>query len=390
MSLIDASTVERPPYVEQDRRNVEYTPIYWLSDAEAARHLDATGAEYFTAINPEGLEGVAEFVAKLRPLQESLPRGGRLLSIGVGQGSELLALGELFGDSAEILGADICQTALDRAATNLDRAGVEANLIKASATDLPFKESDGTGVDGVVHSALLHEVYSYIPDGKLAFDQAAMSTARALNEGGVWILRDFATPPEAARMIIFELKTEEAKDFYDYFRSRFRTFPDWDPGHKSQIKEQFDPQIAYPPLDASGRVRLRYLDAAELMLHFRNYVDHTQRGLIARRDAHWKEADERYLIPHPGKDGLTPMPVYDYTTYVAGIANAALEGTDFEIEVLQSETAPRPSTADFHRGHFGIYDEAGERVPGAIESVPKKMELLFRKVRRNVSQMPSD
>jgi ubiquinone/menaquinone biosynthesis C-methylase UbiE len=70
----------------------------------------------------------------------ALERGARLLEIGCGVGAVLAVLGQGFPD-VRLVGVDIEQKQLDFARGHLQRAGVDATLLKADALALPFEEN---------------------------------------------------------------------------------------------------------------------------------------------------------------------------------------------------------------------------------------------------------
>ena len=68
-----------------------------------------------------------------------LEPGTRLLEIGCGAGAVLAVLGQEF-PGVRLTGVDIEPKQLDFARGHLERAGVEADLLKADALDLPFAD----------------------------------------------------------------------------------------------------------------------------------------------------------------------------------------------------------------------------------------------------------
>ena len=68
-----------------------------------------------------------------------LPTGTRLLEVGCGVGAVLAVLGQEYR-GLRLAGVDIERRQLETAAEHLERAGVEATLVQADATALPFDD----------------------------------------------------------------------------------------------------------------------------------------------------------------------------------------------------------------------------------------------------------
>ncbi len=128
--------------------------------------------------------------AKLKQLAQFLPNPGVVVSVGIGSGEKAQAAAELF-KGAQIHGLDISRQAILSAQEKLTLSGMKDNWIEGSATKMPFRENS---IDGFIMSAILHEIYSYIPDGKQAWSQAIKEVATKLAENGAFLLRDFAAP----------------------------------------------------------------------------------------------------------------------------------------------------------------------------------------------------
>jgi 2-polyprenyl-3-methyl-5-hydroxy-6-metoxy-1,4-benzoquinol methylase len=70
----------------------------------------------------------------------TLPSGTRLLEIGCGVGAVLAVLGQEF-PGVRLSGVDIESRQLEYARVHLERSGVEASLVEADATALPFADA---------------------------------------------------------------------------------------------------------------------------------------------------------------------------------------------------------------------------------------------------------
>ncbi|GEM_PF-6098934 len=122
---------------------------------------------------------------------------------------------------------------------------------------------------------------------------------------------------------------------------------------------------------------------AEVMLKFRNFWNDYQSGLTRVGDVNWKEIDEAYLVPNPYLSDFTVMSPVTYVTTVLGEANQSLQNTNFQMVSIQNELSERPETNDFLAQHFTL-DMPGiaETNRALINNTTKKMELVFRKVKK--------
>ena len=242
-------------------------------DIESARqHLDNAPNQYFEAINKYSEEEFLNFVKKLEPIINFLKNPHSIASVGVGGGLELRVLYELFKEKhTEIIGVDLSKKALSSARKYLTEHNVRALLVQSSAVEMPFKYTNDY-MDGIVLSAIMHEIYSYVEDGKIAWIKAIQEASMTLSNNGVLLLRDFAGP-EINDLIEISFLDQDVKDFYSYFRERFRTFDTWNKDEVEKMKDKRNKQDDYPILsEGQASVIMPFGTAAELMLHYRNYV----------------------------------------------------------------------------------------------------------------------
>ncbi len=345
----------------------------------AQEHLDSAPSGYLEAINEVDPEELVKHVEKVGPLLDYAPNAGCVVSVGVGSGLELRALRHLYPDASKtrIIGLDLSMQAIASAIQYLKYHNVLAELIHGSALNMPFR-TNGQVVDGLVFSAILHEVYSYVPDGRRAWKLALQEAFQNLAPGGVLVLRDFAAPEKHGPAEV-QFISDEAIAFYDYFRQRYRTFETWE---TDDVKAMHDRRVTFDdfPPATGGKVILEFRDAAEMMLHFRNYIDHIERGILVPGDTSWKEIDECYLVPQKDEMGVDRrMAPADYAREVLKIGCESLGGSTGSVVLLRDVVAERPDTAEFLQYHFGITMEGVEKELTLFRQIPRKMEYAFRK-----------
>lgn len=276
---------------------------------------------------------------------------------------------------------DLSDKAIQVADSYIKEHHVVSELIQGSATDIPF-EKVGKLADGIVLSSILHEVYSYVPNGKDAWRKSIESAAKNLNNNGILLLRDFAgTTIEGDVSISF--LSNFAREFYEYFRERYRTFQTWEEGDRKCMQDRRISKDDFPAISlADESLSLPFVKAAEMMLHFRNYADHVNKQLIEIAEPTWKEADETYLIPDPTSQAFQVMPPNIYVVRVIQSANHALKDTDTEFVCRSRQISPRPNTSTFLKLHFGLEKENTDS-DELFDQIPQKMELVFQKIRKN-------
>lgn len=349
-------------------------------------HLDSAGPEYLDAINETTPEGLLLATEKMQPLKDFLKTGeGVVVSVGVGQGEEIHALHELFKDTdTYVVGIDISHVALERAAQRIRKNNLRAALLDCHAAQTPFPECS---VKGMVYSSVLHEIASYHSDSIEALNLTLGGGAKALEDGGVIFIRDFAAPSVPFDVEI-TLRDEMTAHFYDYFASHFRSFGSW--GEiGSRIRDKGSERYFPSHIDGDLRLTMSLDRAGELLLHYRNFWNDMQRGYTYVGDRTWKDLDERYYIQDAQSTRPIAMSPEHYSDAVLESVNKTLAEKGSQLEVVMITTDQRPETSAFLAQHFDL------RLPGAawdateelIDQVTRKMTLAFRKTIQDTTSL---
>lgn len=369
--------INQNPENSEEEKEDEYS----INIESAKQHLDNVPDQYFEMINENTEAEFQSFIKKLEPIRRFLQNPTLVMSVGVGGGLELRSLAELFkGDeNTKIIGLDLSKKALDTAKKYLDKYGVHALLVQSGAVNMPFKQNN-THVNGIVLSAIMHEIYSYVEDGKSAWKKAVQEASITLSENGILLLRDFAAP-ETNDIIEVSFLNQDVEDFYEYFRTRFRTFKTWSATEVDKMKDKRTTLDDYPQLGKSKKgVTLPFSLAAELMLHYRNYVAGLKNGVITGFSDSWKEVDEQYLIPDP--DSSIIMNPKHYKDKVLQCANDRLAKDYYRLECVMLEVVGRPETANEMRKYFSLKHEKLSQEE-LFKQATSKMESAFKKVKLN-------
>lgn len=377
--------------VETDLKNSGISnPFDWREaldvqpvNVEPARdHLNSVSDGYFEAIGGT----LDEVKRKLLPLKNVLPNPRCIVSVGVGNGKELHVLAETF-ESSKIIGLDLSSKAIDATRRYLsdktiNGKAVAATLVESSAVKMTTSSlRDEPHIDGFVFSAIMHEIYSYVEDGKKAWMLAIEEAVTLLAVDGCILLRDFAAP-EVKRAVAITCKTDEAKAFYQYFRERFRTFEFWKEEDRNNFLDRRTENKGDYPLPTEGQrsFTLPLDKTAELLLHFRNHAREKEASSFIPLDPRWKEIDERYLPFDPGSASDTTMTMDTYIERVLAVANKKIKHLDQRLVLEQKTLSPRAETAAFLREHFVLETKDGTSSDDLLEQIPQKMELVFRKI----------
>ncbi len=286
------------------------------ADVDFARtYLERTTSSSYLASILSTPESLITTKSKLSPFTSGLLNPRRVVSVGVGSGEELQGLSELLPPGVALYGLDLSPSALAFCREYLGKYDLKPNLVEGSAIDMPFRSNS---VDGVVMSAILHEIYSYVASGKEAWKRGIRGVATILDEQGSFLLRDFESPKDGDSTVELQLRTDFSKDFYKYFRKYFRTFTAW-PGqevdeieHRRTAEDSDFPQL----LPDQDLIKLRLSDTAELALHFRNFYNDFSHGQTNFEDAGWKEINETYFVPDPNNSSITTM---DKSRYIQAV-----------------------------------------------------------------------
>jgi ubiquinone/menaquinone biosynthesis C-methylase UbiE len=332
----------------------------------AQKYLSMTEAIYSS-------ESQKKTRAKLEPLAQFLPNPQTVVSVGIGSGEEVQVAAKLFSD-AQVYGLDISRGAILSAREKFALSDNE--WIEGSATNLPFKENS---VDGIIMSAIMHEVYSYVPDGKQAWRQAIREVATKLAENGAFLLRDFEAP-DVKGVITMHITSNVARQFYEFFREHYRVFASQRKEEATAFIEKRAPNDNdYPPVDKkTDVVPLLYVRAAEVILHFHNFF----RDRIKLGNIDWKEINESYLPPHPSHNPAMAMSKQEYIETVLAEGNKALADTPYTFICVQDTSSERPQASKLLAEHFSLQLPESEMTSEQlVNGVNKKMELVFKKVR---------
>ncbi|MDH3242653.1 MAG: methyltransferase domain-containing protein [Alphaproteobacteria bacterium] len=118
-------------------------------------------------------------------------QGDTVIEIGCGTGMNFPLLREKVGPEGRIIGVDISEAMLKRAAKRIDAAGWKnVELVRSSAADYAFPE----GVDGIIATGVL----TYEPD----YDKVIERGARALAPGKRWVVFDYKMPTGWFRRLV--------------------------------------------------------------------------------------------------------------------------------------------------------------------------------------------
>ncbi len=354
-----------------------------FDESFAKSYLERTASTaYYKSLDQGRPEDQVQTKIKLSKLLEYVKNPRNFVSIGADGGEEIHAAVSLFGvKGTDVYGIDLDSKTLRLARERLDKYGLSANLIIGSAVNLPLASNS---VDILLASSIMHEVYSYMPDGREAWRKSFVEAARTLSEGGVLLVRDFSATPSDINVDV-EIKSGLSQRFYDYFRSGYRVFHGWGDKAASISDRRTGMEEDYPKLDSkTNKVNLTFSRASELIMHFRNFKADYNKGLVSFDDPMWKEINEIYLPPDPDRVDFMAMSRVDYANRILHVANASLTNTLYKLECVANDISPRPLTAEALNEDFKLQivenDKASEEL---LLEVTNKMELVFKKVRKD-------
>lgn len=298
----------------------------------------------------------------------------RILNIGIGNGLELIALYKIYKkEKTEIIGVDVSSASIKLAKDLLIKNKIDprrVEMVNCSAINLSFPDEY---VDIVFMNSLLHEVFSYSPNGENAWELAIKEACRVLTAGGILYIEDFAGVNETGKVdIVF--KTNFARKFYEYFRNEYRLFRTWGKTHQGLFSKERKRIIENLPVldETKNSVLLGSALALELLTHFKIFNNDFNKGLTVLGDTEWIEINERYYLSAGGVRG--PLGTSDYIERVLDIANRDIR---FQIEALESHEIERKNFLEDIKKHFSAHNETGNDF---IQFSSKKMKIMFRKV----------
>ncbi|MBI2020685.1 class I SAM-dependent methyltransferase [Candidatus Daviesbacteria bacterium] len=343
------------------------------------RYIETPGMGYLNGINGTSLESLVRKTEEIARLKDHLSFPRVIVSVGVGQGEELHAIHMLYGGLIEkIIGVDFSQLALNatrqRALTN----NLPVELKFGEATKLPLPNES---VDGILLSSLLHEVYSYSPNGKRAWNEAIQESTRVVREGGYILIRDSAAPNLWGNIRV-HLRTDLARQFYSYFGEEYRVFSGW-----GNLKGRFSSNLPpFPLLEGSDTVTLSIGQAAELLFHFVNFEMGYPNDQEFIGNQRWKELNEIYYIPQD-LTSPEPMRINEYVAEVIKQANLTHSNTEFELVCAEMGYSVRPRMFRPLSEHFflALLDSeeiSTEKSEELLRHFIDKMELVFKKIRK--------
>lgn len=340
-------------------------------------YLNAGGIGYLNNINGISEDSLDKSTKELGYLPLYLPAPRRILSVGVGQGEELHSLSRLFPNS-RIIGMDISDLALHEAQRRTSAYKIDSGLVLADASGLPFQDAS---LSGVVFSSLLHEIYSYSPNGHTAWRKTICEAGRVLEPGGSLVIRDPAAPSFQDPVQI-QFKTNLSSDFYNYFRDEYRRFKSWGPDSRDIFASKGKAEVKHlPQADKERTVALSPRYSAEVLFHFFNFWKGHVNNQAEIGDIHWKEINESYYLPSEDQIQVA-LPLAEYVSKIENVAKGALEGLGFKLRHVGHGISVRPKMREVLLEHFDIKLGQGQDYKDLAESedpFTKKMELVFTK-----------
>lgn len=294
-----------------------------------------------------------------------------VLNIGVGSGLELIALHNLYGMTGRaILGIDLSSMSILSAkkllAKNnspLERFG----FLVGDATSTPFLDRS---IDIILMNSLLHEVFSYSVNGVQNWKAAIEEGYRILRPGGLLYIEDFAPPKNRTRVII-ELKTQLAREFYDFFRTEYRAFSSWgDETIKLFTPIRIEILSGFPELQLhTTSLELCSDLALELLTHFSIFMNDLSSGLSSIGDRNWVEINEQYHLRLSSK--AYQYGIEGYLNEITSVVNSPSA-----IDIVEAHITERPNFT------IGLYENLSAQTIDGEDFIPyaaKKMRLLLRR-----------
>lgn len=338
-------------------------------DPRAAYLVANTDKEYFAALNPSEV-----YLSKLNALKQQLPKADVIASLGMAGGEDICTLAQLYGNETKLIGIDISPVALAIARNTTRVAGVKAEFIESSATNLDIPDRS---ISGFVLSAVMHEIYSYADDGKDAFAKAISEVYKKISPDGCIFISDFAAPRLEERVRILP-KSLEAAQFIDYFVHSFRRFNDIDQSNENCL-------VVNAPIDSSSSsdsLQSTPAFVSEVLWHFKHYKKKFQGEL--KPDTYprgWKEINEAYLPLNPLFSNDTPMSIDNYINAVIVIAKETETAYGTSLECASATLTPqKPATIDILDEHFTvIVDDNSIPSRDLIVECTNWMDIVFRK-----------
>ncbi len=344
---------------------------HWLNDISDS---------YFDGIGENGVNATS-FIEKTEPVKEFISDDARsILSFGVGDGSEVIALLKHFSNkNIQIYGVDISRKSLDKTNEKLDSVNCNTvNLIHNPKGNFPTSLHQ-VRLDGIVFSSVLHEVYSYHANGRDHLRKLLIDSCKSLQIGGIIFIRDFCVPTQD-REIELSFKTETAKSFYTYFQKYYRSFLNMDKDTRKMYFDISAHRFNFPPPNGDC-VQIGLIAAAEMMCHFYYYLDQISRGGIKEFSPTWKELAETYFLPNLYNTvNYKPLYSLEYVENLKQVMSEALDSGEVILTEM-NRVASRPNMAKCFSMHFEFSDEFHASSQIVFEQLSSKIELVFRKVK---------
>lgn len=334
----------------------------------AKKHLEGAGQGYLEQINGIDLAHLAKYKTELNLLKAHIgeTKSPVLVSLGSGNGIEAHALNSLGGPQAKIVAIDLSIGALQVAQRHIHRFNLDESIIPVNASGLEVPLANES-VDGYAMSAILHEVFSYVPAGLNALKTAVREALR-VTRGAIYI-KDFATVENPQTEVTLSLIDDFTIKFYKLFKNHYRKFEIWSNKDRQEMLAHMDDLYSFPDLQ-DNKVTLPAGWASEFLMHLRNAyndfmkgaLDLTDKGIIA-----WKEINEQY---HPSIRGNVLSP-NQYQKMVMDIAES--DFPDRGLDVKESKVTPKQSN---ERALGDLVEVVGEDAP-SIAELTAKMYLVI-------------
>ena len=346
------------------------------SDFDPRNQLNKVNNTYYEAINPTHPNELHKSIDKIQILKKFTESPVKVMTIGVGGGVELKALDALYNKKdLKVFGLDVSENAICAAQNYLSlfpdlerRVTFYRKNISEQATQLP-----NSNMDVIVASSVLHEIFSYSANGTQAVKNSLSNMFNLLSDDGVLLIRDFAGPTISDSIDISFLDNT-AVEFYEFFSKYYRKFASWNESDKILMQSATVLDNSEITINKS-LVNISASTAGEMILHFKNYLDHIKRGIIAEEDTSWKELDEVYLF----LSALSTNSYNSFENFLELILTTANENNT-PIQVAHIQRTEKNYKSIELAKYFKISDESGEDVTQKfIQDCSCKFEIIIKK-----------
>jgi ubiquinone/menaquinone biosynthesis C-methylase UbiE len=190
----------------------------------------------------------------------------KILDVGTGPGTLAYQMACHF-PMCDVYGVDLSEIMIEKANSSFQQKNL--SFLRVNAADLELRD-----VDAMIYSSIFHEIFSFSGDSLESVQEALKTASQSLKAGGRLIIRDFLSPKNDAKKVIFYVQKD--------FSSPAMSFPSFSEDFNKIHKDKIEYRVHSEDSTSIG---------------YETSLNHALEYLYRYKDSHWvAELSEKYFF----------------------------------------------------------------------------------------------